>query len=80
MTHPAALAVSRALQDLAGELDTVLERIAGERVALTLFVWTPEFANYVASTKDRGQIIHVLEKFIAKWKAGMPDIPVHERQ
>lgn len=75
-----ARAVSRDLQDLARLIDRWLaKRSPDERIAFSLFVWTPKFANYISSA-DRAQIIDVLEQMIARWKAGMPDIPTHERQ
>lgn len=69
--------VSLALQDIARELDTRIEGVAGKKIAFSLFVWTDGRCNYV-STADRQEVIHVLEGMIAGWKKGMPDIPAHE--
>ena len=80
MSTESARRVSQSLQELAAALDKTLERIAGERVAFSLFVWTPEFSNYISSTNDREVIIKVLEQHIANWRAGCPDIPAHKRQ
>lgn len=72
-----AVKVSEHLQAVARELDQRLERIAGKRVAFSLFVWTDGRSNYI-STADRSEIIAVMEQMIAGWKQGMPDVPAHE--
>ncbi|PZU87888.1 MAG: hypothetical protein DI527_18135 [Chelatococcus sp.] len=70
-------AVSRDMQRLARLLDVEIQHVAGERVAFSLFVWTRGRCSYVSSGTDRAQIISVLESMIARWKAGMPDVPAH---
>ena len=73
MSMQSAARVSRGLQDMARKLNRDLERLSGERVAFSLFVWTPEFSNYVSSAADREQVIKVLEKHIANWRDNPPD-------
>lgn len=68
--------VSLELQTIAGEISKRLDDVAEQPVAWSLFVWTDGRASYVASA-DRAEVILVLEAMIAKWKAGMPDIPAH---
>lgn len=70
-------AVSRAMQPIAAMLDEEIERVAGEPVAFSLFVWTKGRCSYISSGTDRTQIITVLEAMIARWKAGAPDVPAH---
>lgn len=70
-------AVSRELRSIAGILDEEIQRVAGEPVAFSLFVWTKGRSSYVSTSTDRQQIITVLEAMIARWKAGAPDIPAH---
>lgn len=70
--------VSKAAQDICARLDAELEEIAGEKVAFSLFIWTGGRCTYVSTAPDRREIINVLEQMIAKWKAGMPDIPAHD--
>jgi hypothetical protein len=76
-----AIAISQKLQEIAALIDQELQLAAGseERIAFTLFVWTEGAVSYVANTTDKKEMIAALEKMIAKWKAGMPDIPLHER-
>lgn len=69
--------ISRELQNIARGLGDVLNDVAGEEVAFSLFVWTKGRSNYI-NTADRATVIAVLEEHIKGWKAGMPDIPAHE--
>jgi len=69
--------ISLALQRVCKKLDRELEQIAGQPVALSLFVWTPRRASYI-STADRVEVMAVIDAMIAGWKKGMPDIPAHE--
>lgn len=73
----AAAAVSRNLQAIARDLDEVLERAAGERVAFSLIVWTPERVNYIGNG-NREQVAAGMREFLAKWEAGGADVPAHE--
>ena len=73
----AAVNVSRNLQAIARELDEALERAAGERVAFSLIVWTPERVNYVGNG-DREQVAAGMRELVAKREAGMADVPAHE--
>jgi hypothetical protein len=75
-----AILVSRNLQKVARQLDEIFAAIApGEKIAWSLFVWTPEIANYVANAR-RDECIRAIEALLAKWKQGMPDVPAHERR
>lgn len=76
MSKP-AIAVSQQLQALARKLDEDIEKIAGQRVGFSLFVYTPERMNYISSI-DRAEAIAVLENVLEGWKQGMPDVPAHK--
>lgn len=69
--------ISRNLPSIADRLRADIEKVAGQSVAFSLFVWTDGRSNYI-STADRETVIAVLEEHIRGWKAGMPDIPAHE--
>ena len=71
--------VSKELQAIAAELEKRIDGVAGEHVSFSLFVWTEGRCNYISSAA-RPEVITVLEAMIAKWKAGMPDIPAHQIQ
>jgi hypothetical protein len=71
-------AVSRDMPRIADLIDEEIQATAGEPVAFSLFVWTKGRCSYVSSSKDRDAIITVLEAMIARWKAGMADVPAHE--
>ena len=71
-------AVSRDMRRLAGVIDEEILEVAGEPVAFSLFVWTAGRCSYISSGTDRTQIITVLEAMIARWKAGMADVPAHQ--
>lgn len=78
MTGSASHKVSRELQTIARELTARLDGVAGESTSWSLFVWTEGRASYIGHYADRAQVIAVLETMIARWKAGMPDVPAHE--
>lgn len=69
--------VSRELQDVMKELDERLEKIAGTRVAFSIFVYTEGRMNY-GGNLDREEALHVIEQWCAAKRAGMPDVPAHK--
>jgi len=69
--------VSAALQDIARRLGDDIERVAGERLRFSLFVWSTPRCSYI-STAARAEVIQVLEGMIARWRQGLPDVPAHE--
>jgi hypothetical protein len=71
--------VSLALPAIANQLDKQLEDAAGERVAFTLIVYTPERANYIGNC-NRDEAAKAITEMIEAWNAGMPDIPAHKIQ
>jgi hypothetical protein len=70
--------VSEKLQELASHLDKYLEEVAGERVSLSLIVFTNPRFQYISNTSDRTDIAGALQALIDGWKKGMPDIPAHK--
>jgi hypothetical protein len=74
--------LSRALRRIARKVDKLLEQETGERVGFSLVVWGTfggdEMIQYVANA-DRPGCQKALEDLIASWRAGMPDVPYHER-
>lgn len=76
------MAISEAMQALAGSLSAVLEDIAGKPMGFSLIVFNAEAGsrmNYVSNC-DRQEVINAMESLLAGWKGGMPDIPAHEVQ
>jgi hypothetical protein len=69
--------ISAAMPQLAEAIDEAIERIAGEKIAFSLIVYTPERASYISSC-SREDSIKQLSYLLELWKAGMPDIPAHE--
>lgn len=69
------------LQALASGLDRALQRVTGgERLGFSLIIWpshTAERCNYVSNC-PRPDVVAALEALLARWKAGMPDVPGHE--
>ncbi|MCA0247650.1 MAG: hypothetical protein LCH93_13620 [Proteobacteria bacterium] len=70
---------SQALRAIAEKLDIVLQRVAGRRMGFSLIVWNEsavERANYISNC-PRPEVVKALEQLLARWKAGMPDVPGH---
>jgi len=76
MSSP-SIAVSQQLQALARKLEDDIERIAGQKIGFSLFVYTPERMNYISNV-DRKDAERCLETLLESWKGGMPDIPAHK--
>lgn len=74
---PGTIALSERLQDIARQLDRMIETAAGERVAFTLIVFTEGRASYVSSA-SRAESIREIKHFLGLWEQGMPDIPAHD--
>lgn len=79
MTAQADLKISEKLQDLARAIDSVLFAVAGEPVRFSLFVWSEGRSQYVSNVQ-RPDVITAVEETVARWKAGMPDVPAHKVQ
>lgn len=71
--------ISLALRGIAEGLDRQLTIAAGERVMFSLIVFTDGRGQYV-SNANREDVVKALDDLMAKWRAGMPDIPEHEKQ
>jgi len=71
------LKLSRKLKSIAKGLDKKIEKVAGERIAFTLIVYTDGRASYV-STCPREVSVTEIEKLLKLWREGMPDIAAHE--
>jgi len=59
--------IDRNLQLLARDLDAILTRIAGRRVAFSLVVHT-NVPQYVSNTTDREGVSKTFLTFVEKWK------------
>lgn len=75
--------LSAGLQRVARKLDKLLQRETGERVAFSLIIWgafgEDQMVQYV-SNAAREDCEKYMGDLLAGWRAGMPDIPYHERQ
>lgn len=69
--------VSENLQRLAQGIDAAIEAIAGERIAFTLVVFTPQSGNYISSA-SRQENVRELEHLLRMWREGKPDVPLHK--
>jgi translation initiation factor 6 (eIF-6) len=74
---PSTLALSKGLQKIAKDLDTVIENVAGERTAFTLMVFTEGRASYISSA-SREESVKEIKTLLALWDEQMPDTPAHE--
>lgn len=77
---PADMAISKSMQQLAGEIGDRLESIAGQRMGFSLIVFNAEAGsriNYV-SNLDRREVHTALKCLLEGWEAGMPDVPSHK--
>ena len=73
------LRLSKALPDIAAELDQRIEDLAGERRAFTLLVFTEGRASYISSC-ERQESVREMKKLLELWEQGMPDVKAHEVQ
>lgn len=71
--------LSIALRGIAQDIERQLTTTAGERVLFSLHIWSDGRGQYVSNAK-REDVATALEELLARWRAGMPDIPEHERQ
>ena len=74
-----AARVSVELQTLAKAIDRHLELTTGEKHGFFLFVYAGGEVNYVSSDGDRPRVAKAMREIIAKWEAGTPDTPAHQR-
>ena len=72
--------VSARLQGIAKQVDQIVEDAVGEKSGFILLVWAGGEVNYVGTDKDRTKVIRAMREIIAKWEAGTPQTPAHERQ
>lgn len=82
MTTQAEKQLSAELQDLAKNLEAMLEKRAGKPMLFSLVVFNDEPGSrmqYISNT-DRECVSDALESLLAGWRDGMPDIPAHEVQ
>lgn len=64
------------MQDIAHALACVLEEVAGEPIAFVLVLSSDKTAQYV-SNASRTDGKEMIERLLARWKAGRADIPAH---
>ena len=69
--------LSKDLQDIAKQLDKLIEQSAGERVAFTLMVFTEGRASYI-STAPRNESVREIKNLLEYWDSGMPDVKAHD--
>lgn len=77
--NQSTIQLSQTLPKIAQELDKQIEQAAGERMAFTLVVFSPDRASYI-STADRAESIQQLRFLLDQWETGMPDVKAHEVQ
>ena len=81
MTATPEIKVALAMQELAAAIDTLLTDISGERMGFALQVFPLNRAgatNYI-SNAERADMKKMLEDLLAKWAAGMGDIPLQAK-
>lgn len=77
MSRPADRRISKALRQVASNVDQSLRHIAGERVGFSLFVWTDGRAQYVSNC-ERVDIAKAITECLDRWSTGMQDVPLHQ--
>lgn len=77
--RPKELLLSRELRGLAKQMERKLARITGEaRTPFLMIVQVDRLAQYVANV-PRAHGADMIAELLARWKAGLPDIPEHEK-
>lgn len=77
MKNSAAFRLSQRLQDIAHDLQVVINEAAGEPVGFTLLVFTPGRASYI-STVAREESVREIKHLLTIWESGVEDTPAHE--
>lgn len=71
--------ISRRLQPITRAVDRIIEDEVGEKCGFILMVWGPREVNFVSTDADRAKSIRAMKEIIAKWEAGHPETPAHQR-
>ena len=79
MSRDGDLRVSRHLQWVAGVVETLLSKLAGEPVKFSLLIWSDGRAQYVSNAEREG-CTTAMRELLARWDEGTPDVPEHHRQ
>lgn len=72
--------VSESLREIADELSTKLEQVAGQPMSFSLVVFNAVAGsrmNYISNCR-RDDAHAALKSLITGWEQGMPDIPAHK--
>jgi hypothetical protein len=77
----AAGIISRHLQDIAGDFDSMLQDLTGERTGFAVLIFPLERAGDIQyiSNAERVDMINALKSLLTYWKRGAADIPYHEK-
>lgn len=74
----AEIQLSKTLQTLATAIDDALRELAGETVPFVVVIQVDKAAQYVSNC-SRADGCDLLEKLLARWKSGAPDVMEHEK-
>jgi len=72
--------VSKNLKRIFTELEREVERVAGQKMGMSLVICNSEAGsrlNYISNV-DRPAVIQVYQTLLDGWNEGMPDVPAHE--
>ena len=72
--------VSKNLKRIFTELEREVERVAGQKMGMSLVIYNSEAGsrlNYISNV-DRPAVIQVYQTLLDGWNEGMPDVPAHE--
>lgn len=74
--------LSLSLQRVSRKIEKMLKQETGAEVAFSLIIWgafgEDHMIQYVANAA-RKECAEYIGELLASWKAGMPNIPFHER-
>lgn len=68
---------SKALAEIADELQLIIEEKIGEKIPFTLMLFTEGRSQYISNV-DRADSIEQIENMLDYWKRDLPDIKPHE--
>jgi hypothetical protein len=72
--------VSLGMQELAKNIDAILEEITGQKMGFSLVVFNAvpgSRMNYISNC-NRHEVMQAMKSLIHGWENGLPDVPAHE--